>query len=55
MAFFRLIEPFLLSMQETTQEEFEALYNRMLAEILSDSFRAVSFILTVWGETPGRN
>src|SRR5947209_3173601 len=55
MAFFRLIEPFLLSMQETTQEEFEALYNRMLAEVLSDSFRAVSFILTVWGETPGRN
>ena len=55
MAFFRLIEPFLLSMQETTQEEFETLYNRMLAEVLSDSFRAVSFILTVWGETPGRN
>src|SRR2546423_1813649 len=55
MAFFRLIEPFLLSMQETTKGEFEELYNRMLAEVLSDSFRAVSFILTVWGETPGRN
>ncbi len=52
MAFFRLIEPFLLNMQVTTQEEFEELYNRMLAEVLSDTFRAVSFILTVWGTTP---
>ena len=52
MAFFRLIEPFLLNMQVTTQEEFEELYNRMLAEVLSDSFRAVSFILTAWGQTP---
>lgn len=52
MAFFRLIEPFLLNTQITTQEEFEELYNRMLAEVLSDSFRAISFILTVWGQTP---
>ena len=52
MAFFRLIEPFLLNMQVTTQEEFEDLYNRMLAEVLSDTFRAISFILTAWGQTP---
>src|SRR6266566_1447345 len=52
MAFFRLIEPFLLNMQVTTQEEFEELYNRMLAEVLSDTFRAISFILTAWGQTP---
>ncbi len=54
MAFFSLIEPFLLQTQVTTPEEFDALYNQMLAEVLSDSFRAVSFILTVWGETPSR-
>lgn len=52
MAFYRLIEPFLLNMQVTTKEEFEELYNRMLAEVLADSFRAISFILTVWGHTP---
>jgi hypothetical protein len=51
MVFFSLIKPFLLQTQETTQEEFDALYNQMLAEVLSDTFRAVSFILTVWGET----
>ena len=52
MAFYRLVEPFLLNMQVTTKEEFEELYNRMLAEALADSFRAISFILTVWGQTP---
>lgn len=52
MAFFRLLEPFLLSMQVTTTEEFEALYNQMLEELLLDTFRGISFVLTVWGERP---
>ncbi|MEO8972145.1 MAG: class I SAM-dependent methyltransferase [Ktedonobacteraceae bacterium] len=52
MAFFMLIKPFLLSMEVTTDTEFEALYNQMIAEILLDTFRGISFILTMWGERP---
>lgn len=52
MAFFRLLKPFLLSLQAVTEERFEALYNQMLAEIMLDDFRGISFVLTVWGEKP---
>lgn len=52
MAFFKLVEPFLLNMGVTTSEEFDKLYHRMLDELALDSFRAISFILSVWGETP---
>ncbi|MFL5627017.1 MAG: class I SAM-dependent methyltransferase [Ktedonobacteraceae bacterium] len=50
-AFFKLIEPFVISMGITDATEFDTLYTQMQAEILSDSFRGISFILTVWGET----
>jgi hypothetical protein len=36
--FFKLVEPFLIDMHVTTPEEL-------------DTFRAISFILSVWGET----
>lgn len=49
MAFFMLIKPFLLAMQVTTEEEFDVLYHRMLAEIMLDTFRGISFVLTTWG------
>ena len=52
MAFFQLVKPFILSMKVTTDEEFESLYNLMLAEIQLDSFRGISFVLTMWGERP---
>ena len=52
MAFFKLVEPFVLGMGITTQMEFDTQYARMLEEISSPSFRAISFILTVWGQTP---
>ena len=52
MAFFKLVEPFLLAMGVTTPEEFDVHYHRMLDEIALDTFRAISFILSVWGETP---
>lgn len=48
----RLLKPFLLHMKVTTSEEFEQLYEQALEDIESDSFRAMSFILTVWGEKP---
>jgi ubiquinone/menaquinone biosynthesis C-methylase UbiE len=51
MAFFKLVEPFVLGMGITTQMEFDTQYARMLEEISSSSFRAISFILTVWGQT----
>ncbi|HVB22749.1 MAG TPA: hypothetical protein VNG51_12465 [Ktedonobacteraceae bacterium] len=52
MTFFQLVKPFLLSMNITTSEEFEALYNLMLGEAQLDSFRSISFVLTMWGEKP---
>ena len=49
--FFKLVEPFLIDMHVTTPEEFDMLYHRMLDEMALDTFRAISFILSVWGET----
>ena len=51
-AFFKLIEPFLIRMEVTDAQEFDALYTQVQAEVLSESFRCISYILTVWGETP---
>ena len=51
-AFFKLVEPFLINMNVTTPEEFDVLYHHMLDEMALDTFRAISFILSVWGETP---
>ncbi len=48
----RLLKPFLLQMKVTTSEEFEQLYEQALEDIESDSFCAMNFILTVWGEKP---
>ena len=50
MAFFKLVEPFVIDMKVTTPEEFDMLYHRMLDEMALDTFRAISFILSVWGE-----
>ncbi len=46
----RLLQPFLLKMGVVSNEEFEQLYEQSLREIESDTFCALSFILTVWGE-----
>jgi ubiquinone/menaquinone biosynthesis C-methylase UbiE len=51
MVFFKLVEPFLLNMNVTSAEEFDVIYHRMLDELALDSFRGISFILSVWGET----
>lgn len=48
----RLLQPFLLKMGVVSAEEFEQLYEQALTEIESDTFCALSFILTVWGEKP---
>jgi ubiquinone/menaquinone biosynthesis C-methylase UbiE len=51
---YRLLKPFLLQMKVTTSEEFESLYEQALEDIESDTFCAMNFILTVWGEKPGQ-
>jgi ubiquinone/menaquinone biosynthesis C-methylase UbiE len=45
-------EPFFLKCGVTTQEEFDDLFQRMQAEILSDVFCSLWFVLTAWAEKP---
>lgn len=50
--FFKLLQPFLIKCGGTTQEEVDTLYHRALAEMLSEDFCSLWFLLTVWGEKP---
>lgn len=43
------VQPFLIKMGTTNQEEVDQVYQQMLAEMQSSSFCAVGFYLTVWG------
>jgi hypothetical protein len=36
----------------TTQEDISWVYQNMLAEMLSDDFRAIWFYLSTWGKRP---
>lgn len=47
---YQLIQPFLVKMQVTTQEEIERIYQDMLTEMHGDDFAALWFYITVWGE-----
>jgi len=47
-----MIQPFLLKMELATQDEIDALYTQAIAEMLSDDFCALSFLLSVWGQKP---
>ncbi len=49
---FKLIQPFLIRMGITTQEEADQLYQQVLAEILSPDFCGVAYSLSVCGEKP---
>ncbi len=49
---FKLMQPFVIGLGITTQEEMDRLYDQMQVEMLSESFRAVMFLLTVWGVKP---
>lgn len=46
----RLLKPFVVGMGTVSSEEFEHLYEQALTDIESDSFCALTFIFTVWGE-----
>lgn len=49
---FTLMQPFLIAMGVTTQEELNSLLYQMQVEMHTDDFSAVMFLLTAWGETP---
>ena len=51
MVAFQLVQPFLLKMGVTTEEEMEERYRQMLVEIMSQEFCGVWLYLTVWGTT----
>jgi ubiquinone/menaquinone biosynthesis C-methylase UbiE len=47
-----LVKPFFIKSGLTTEEEFEPLYNQMLAEMLADDFSGLWTYVTAWGEKP---
>lgn len=49
---YHLLQPFLVKMGVTTQEDVSWVYQNMLAEMLSDDFNAIWFYLSVWGKRP---
>jgi SAM-dependent methyltransferase len=52
MIWFKLMEPFYLSLQIATQEELDRTYEQMLAQMQQDNFAAVHYLLTASGEKP---
>ncbi len=52
LAIFQLLQPFLISMKVTTQEELDHLYQQLPAEMLANDFCGMWFFLRVWGEKP---
>ena len=52
MVVFKLVQPFLMKMGQTTEEEFDELYQRVLAEMMSNDFCAIWYYLSAWGEKP---
>jgi ubiquinone/menaquinone biosynthesis C-methylase UbiE len=52
MTFFKLLQPFLVKLGITTQEEVEILYQRAMEEMMSTTYCAIMFILSVWGTKP---
>lgn len=45
----KLVQPFLLKMVKTTQEQLDELYERGMQEMMRDDFHGDSPFLTVWG------
>lgn len=52
MVVLKLMQPFLIKMGVTTQEEVDVVYQRALDEIVADNFCGLWYYLTVWGEKP---
>jgi len=52
MAFFKLMQPFLVRSGETTPEEAESLYQQTLEDMMEPDYCAVLYFLSAWGEKP---
>lgn len=52
MAAAKLLQPFLIDMEVTTQAELDELYQQLPTEILSDEFYGMWLFLRAWGEKP---
>ncbi len=52
MVFLKLIQPFLVKVGVTTQEEAERLYQQALEEMKSHDYCALWYFLSAWGEKP---
>lgn len=52
LVFLKLLQPFLIKLGMTTQEEVEVLYQRTMEEMMSPDYCAVMFMLSVWGTKP---
>jgi ubiquinone/menaquinone biosynthesis C-methylase UbiE len=52
MVFFKLLQPFLIKSGITTQEEVEMWYQRAMAEMASEDYCAVFFLMSAWGAKP---
>lgn len=46
---FKLVQPFLLKMVDTTQEHLDGLYEKGLREMMQDDFHGYTHFLTIWG------
>lgn len=46
---FKLVQPFLLKMTQTTQEHLDELYEQGMQELMRDDFHGYTKFLTVWG------
>lgn len=51
-ALLKLIQPYLIKMGVTTQEEVDHLYREAEIEMLADDFCALWYLFTVWAEKP---
>jgi len=49
---FKLLQPFMAKWKVATQEELDVLYQQTMAEMQSEDFCAIAFLLTAWGYKP---
>lgn len=52
LTFFKLLQPFLVKLGMTTQEEVDILYQRTMEEMMSADYCAIMFMLSAWGMKP---
>jgi hypothetical protein len=48
----KLVQPFVIKMKVSTQEDLDTLYENALVEMLSQEFRALWYFFKTWGQKP---